>query len=240
MVQGKDAHGTTGSDRSVYLVPQEAAASSCTHRRGSRARAKRGRANLLRLALAAALALIFALPGRTSTASVPPLKEISYYPRNHAWLKFWEEWADTREEMEEDLDLIRDLGANTVRIFVHPSAFNYPRAPTRAQLDRLEEALVLIDAHGLQAHVNLFDCWWSWSESEASKDWMAAIVGPHRDDPRIALWELQNEVPLYDREGRKTQAVHAWVRELFPSLKEQAGSTPCSPARDCLTTWAHW
>jgi hypothetical protein len=177
---------------------------------------------LWRLALPIALALILLLPGKASKASLPPLLEISYYPRNHAWLKFWEDWPDTLEEMDADLDVIRALGANTVRFFVHPSAFNYPDVPTSAQLSRFEEALATIDAHGLKAHVTLFDCWWSWREVEASKAWVAAIVGPHREDRRIAAWELQNEVDL------SQQVVRDWVRALFPYLKQLAGSTPCT------------
>jgi hypothetical protein len=178
--------------------------------------------------LGAALVSILLLPGRLARAALPPIQEISYYPRNHAWLKFWTEWPATQLEMDADLDLMRDLGANTVRIFVHPNAFGYPGVPTPAQLGRLEDALALIDDHQLKAHLTLFDCWWSWHEIEASKAWMAAIVGPYRDDPRIAMWELQNEVPLYDQEGRKNQAVHDWVQALFPDLKQLAGDTPCT------------
>ena len=176
----------------------------------------------LRLTLAAALLATLVLAGRTSTASRAPLKEVSYYPRNHAWLKFWEDWPDTVHEMDEDLDRIAGLGANTVRIFVHPAAFHYPAAPTPAQLGRLEEALATIAAHGLQAHVTLFDCWWSWPEIEASKAWMAGIVGAHQNDPRVAVWELQNEVDL------SRPVVRDWVRALFPYLKRLAGDTPCT------------
>jgi hypothetical protein len=174
------------------------------------------------------LALVPLLPGEATMAALPPVQEISYYPRNHAWLEFWANWPDALQEMDADLDPIRDLGANTVRIFVHPGAFNYPGVPTPAQLERFEEALGLIDAHELRAHVNLFDCWWSWPEIVDSRAWMAKMVGPYRDDPRIALWELQNEVPLYDEKGQKNQAVHDWVRALFPDLKQLAGSTPCT------------
>ena len=193
-----------------------------TPEHGLQTRAERRQTHLLRLALAAALVMVFLLPGRTTRAALPPLEEISYYPRNHAWLQFWADWPATALEMDEDMHLIRALGANTVRFFVHPNAFNYPDLPTSAQLDRFEEALALVDAHGLQAHVTLFDCWWSWHEIEASRAWLAAIVGPYRDDPRIAAWELQNEVDL------SQQVVRDWVQTLFPDLKGLAGDTPCT------------
>jgi hypothetical protein len=155
-------------------------------------------------------------------SSLPAIREISYYPRHHAWLAFWEDWEQTRAEMDTDLDLLQALGANTVRIFVHPSRFNYPAPPTQAQLDDLESALQLIADHGLQAHVTLFDCWWSWAEIEPSRSWLAALVTPHRADPRIALWELQNEADL------SQEVVRDWVAALFPYLKQLAGGTPCT------------
>lgn len=157
----------------------------------------------------------------TSDVSTPPLKEINYYPRNYAWEAFWQQWPQAKLEMDADLDRIQALGANTVRIFLHPSVFGYPQ-PDSDFLVYLEEALALIDAHGLKAHVNLFDCWWLWDDLDGSRAWLAAIVGPYQNDPRIAVWELQNEVQL-DQQG-----VRDWVEVMFPYLKQQAGDTPCT------------
>lgn len=154
------------------------------------------------------------------------LREINYYPRHHAWLEFWPNWPQTRVEMDEDLDLVRDLGANVVRIFVHPNVVGYP-TPTDEFLGYFEDALALVDSHGLKAHVTLFDCWWSWHDVDGSKQWLDAVVGPHHDDARIAAWELQNEV---NREPGHPdyQAVRDWIQALFPYLKGLAGSTPCT------------
>ncbi|MEJ2209110.1 MAG: cellulase family glycosylhydrolase [Anaerolineae bacterium] len=153
--------------------------------------------------------------------SLEPLREINYYPRQHAWLEFWPNWPDTRAEMDADLDLVRDLGANVVRIFVHPNAIGYP-VPGDAFAGYFEDALTLIDDHGLKAHVTLFDCWWSWDDVQASEDWLDAVVGPYSGDPRIAVWELQNEVDL------SQQVVRDWIQAVFPHLKGLAGSTPCT------------
>jgi hypothetical protein len=155
-----------------------------------------------------------------------PLKEINYYPRDYAWEKFWLQWPQAKLQMDTDLDRIQALGANTVRIFLHPSAFGYPQ-PTSEYLNYLDEALALIDAHDLKAHVNLFDCWWSWQDLNGSQTWLKAIVEPHRNDPRIALWELQNEVPL-DLVQDDKRVVRDWVQVMFPYLKQQVGNTPCT------------
>lgn len=179
----------------------------------------RRRMHLLRLAWVAMLAALSLLGDPRATASIAPLREVSYYPRNYAWLEFWSNWDDARDEMASDLDLIWDLGANTVRFFVHPDAFSYSD-PTQIQHTSFEEALLLIDTHGLWAHVNLFDCWWSRDEIEASRAWMEAFVAPYAGDPRIAVWELQNEVDLADPVAR------AWVQALLPELKRLTGGTP--------------
>ncbi len=157
----------------------------------------------------------------TTGSSIPPLKEINYYPRYYAWEQFWAQWPLAKGQMDVDLDIIQSLGANTVRIFLPPLVLGYPR-PAPEYMSYFEEALALIDSHGLKAHVTLFDCWWSWNEISNSQSWLDAIVMPHQNDPRIALWELQNEVQL------DIQIVRDWVQAIFPYLKQQAGNIPCT------------
>jgi hypothetical protein len=151
--------------------------------------------------------------------AITPLREVNYYPSNFGWEKFWVLWPQTKMQMDIDLDLIQELGANTVRIFLHPFTFGYP-SPTATYLDYFEEALTLIDAHGLKAHVTLFDCWWSWEDISGSQTWINGVVTPHLNDPRIAVWELQNEV-LLDQ-----PVVRAWVQSLFPYLHQRTGDIP--------------
>lgn len=150
-----------------------------------------------------------------------PLREISYYPKDYPWREFWRHWPQAKVQMDEDLDRIKALGANTVRIFVHPDIFGYP-IPTDIYRSRFDEALALIDAHRLKAHVTLFDCWQSWGDVSGSQTWVRHLVQPRRNDARIAVWELRNEV------GLNQPAIRAWVQALFPYLKAQAGSTFCT------------
>lgn len=163
-------------------------------------------------------------PASASSAALAdpdPIREISYYPRDYAWEEFWPNWDDAKIQMDADLDRIVGLGANTVRIFLHPGVMGYP-TPTAGMLANFEEALALIATHGLKAHANLFDCSEPYNEIANSQTWLAAVVGPHANDARIALWELRNEVNLDDQPTRD------WVQALFPYLKQQAGSTPAT------------
>jgi hypothetical protein len=164
--------------------------------------------------------VILAIPPASARAESPaPIREINYYPRDYAWEQFWPHWEQARPLMDDDLDRMQSLRANTVRIFVHPFSVGYP-IPTSQFLNDFEDALDLIQAHGLEAHVTLFDCWWSWQEIANSRAWLSHIVGSHRNDSRIALWELQNEVQL------DNPAVRTWIQSLLPDLKQQAGATP--------------
>jgi hypothetical protein len=152
------------------------------------------------------------------STAITPLHEVSYYPRNYAWEAFWPNWALVKPQMDVDLDRIQALGANTVRIFLHPAAMGYP-VPSAAMLANFEDALKLIAAHGLKAHVNLFDCADPYNDISGSQTWLSAVVAPHKNDARIAIWELRNEVDLGN------PVVRTWVQQMFPYLKEQAGTT---------------
>ena len=121
--------------------------------------------------------------------------------------------------MDNDLDRIRNLGANTVRIFVHPWSVGYPQ-PSDQFTASFEEALALIAAHGLKAHVTLFDCWWSWPEIADSRTWLAALSS------RI---ETTRELPSGNFKTRSSWTIQPSERgfkSLLPYLKQQAGTTP--------------
>ena len=177
----------------------------------------------LLIVVVALLGLSFgAGPSKDAAAGpVLPLREISYYPKDYAWSEFWRDWPQAKLQMDADLDAIEGLGANTVRIFLQPDVFGYP-IPNNISASYFDEALALIDAHHLKAHVNLFDCWQSWGDASGSQTWLQSLVQPHRNDARIAVWELRNEVGLDKPE------IRAWMQAMFPYLKAQAGSTPCT------------
>ncbi len=174
----------------------------------------------MKISTAVRLFVLFVLlvyPVMETGAQIPALKEINYYPRNYAWTGFWEQWDSAIVEMDADLERIADLGANTVRIFLHQGMENL--------LTELDGTLDLIASHGLKAHVTLFDCWDPWapgSSIEGNKALIDQIVLPLKDDERIAVWELKNEVDLGNPD------VPGWVGEMYPYLKQQAGDTPCT------------
>jgi hypothetical protein len=168
-----------------------------------------------------------------------PYKLVNYYGP-HPWLQFWKKWPETLEAMRRDMPVLRDLGVNTVRIFVHPASFGWPTdgppgVPNDEQLKHLDQVLDVLDQHQLKARLCLFDLFVHFSMISESVLWMEGVMNSFEEDPRIAMWELRNEVDLSNAEVRR------WVLEVFPEFKRLAGSTPTSisisAAKSKRDTW---
>jgi hypothetical protein len=139
---------------------------------------------------------------------------VNYYPRDFAREEIWRQWPEAKQAMAADLERVRGLGANTVRLPVHPNVFGYPQ-PRSESLDDIEEALALVESFGLRVQLTLFACWWAWGDLEGSRSWLTHILDRFANDPRVVLWELYNEAPLDQPAARE------WIRQIFPELKER-------------------
>jgi len=172
------------------------------------------------LCVVVALILIIGAAPPTSDGAarrVPParqsliqdLKEVNYYPANGGHTYMWSRFDPTA--IDRDFARIRALGANTVRIFIQPSVFGFP-AVRPVMADRLSEVIGLAAKHSLQVHLTLFDWWSQYTNIAGSKEWVSSLLSRYRDDPRIAVVELQNEL-----DPQSHEAV-AWVITMLPYL----------------------
>lgn len=170
--------------------------------------------------LAAVLILVFALAQpalRGSAGQVPGgresrvlgLKEVNYYPADAGHTYMWTRFDPT--VINRDFARIRALRANTVRIFVQPSVFGFP-AVRPVMASRLAEVIDLAAKHSLQVHLTLFDWWSRYTDIEGSRKWISSLLSRYRDNPRIAVVELQNEV------DPRSRAAVAWVTAMLPYL----------------------
>jgi len=149
---------------------------------------------------------------KSSTAiesRVRNLKEVNYYPAAGGWSYMWSRFDPTA--IDRDFAQIRALDANTVRIIIQVPVFGFPTVrPVMA--DRLSEVIGLAAKHSLRVHLTLFDWWHQYTDIDGSKEWVSSLLSRYRDDPRIAVVELQNEVYPQNPE------VVAWVRTMLPYL----------------------
>jgi len=140
---------------------------------------------------------------------VGDLKEVNYYPAAGGWTYMWSRFDPT--VIDRDFARIHALGANTVRIFIQPSVFGFPTVdPVMA--DRLAVVIGLAAKHSLRVHLTLFDLWGRFIDIGGSKEWVSSLLSRYRDDPRIAVVELRNEL-----NPQNPQAV-AWAATMLPYL----------------------
>ncbi|MGH2878672.1 MAG: hypothetical protein ACRDK4_03575 [Solirubrobacteraceae bacterium] len=142
-------------------------------------------------------------------SSVESLKEINYYPAGGGWTYMWTKFDPSA--IGADFGRMHAIGANTVRIFVQPTAFGYPVVnPTMAA--HLSKVIGLATQNSLRVHLTLFDLWSQFGDVTGSKQWASSLLSPYRGDPRIAVVELKNEVNPQDAQEM------AWVRQMLPYL----------------------
>jgi hypothetical protein len=140
---------------------------------------------------------------------VQNLKEVNYYPAAGAWTYMWSHFDPAA--IDRDFARIRALDANTVRIVIQPSVFGFPVVhPVMA--NRLSEVIGLAAKHSLRVQLTLFDWWSRFSDVGGSKYWVSSLLSRYRDDPHIAVVELQNEFNPQNRDAV------AWVNTMLPYL----------------------
>lgn len=142
-------------------------------------------------------------------SAIQNAKEVNYYPSAEAWTNMWTSFNPA--VIGSDFARIRGLGANTVRIFVEPSVFGYPTVQP-AMANELSEVIGLAAQNSLYVHLTLFDLWSQFTDISGSKEWASSLLAPYKNDPRIAVVELHNEIP-----PQNSQAM-AWVATMLPYL----------------------
>lgn len=179
------------------------------------------------LVLGLVTACLVARPGAAADASagalprlvVPgELRVVSYYPADAGWTLMWDRWRP--ERIAADLERLRGLNANTVRIVVATHFFGYPE-PDPQRLRQLRAFVEIAARTGLHVQFTLFDWWYEYRQIAASKRWARAVLEPYVGDPRVAFVELKNELDPTD-----TVAI-AWAGDLLPWLRTLLrGQTP--------------
>jgi hypothetical protein len=145
------------------------------------------------------------------------LREINYFPTHGGWSYMWQYW--NAPAVDADLSRIAGLHATAVRIIIPALVFGYPRPQTAMQA-RLSQAIALAAAHGLRVHLTLFDWWGAYGDLTGSEQWAGSLLAPYRDDGRIAVVELKNELDA------DNPAAASWARVMIPYLRSLSGTIP--------------
>lgn len=137
-------------------------------------------------------------------------------------LEFWQPETFAPDEISRELGWAKDLGMNTMRVYLHDLAWKNDK---QGLLDRLDRFLAIADKNGIRPLIVLLDDVWNpdpkagpqpapkpgvhnsrWIQSpgrkilsdEASwdqevKPYVQAVVGRFKDDKRVLAWDLYNE-----------------------------------------------
>jgi hypothetical protein len=172
--------------------------------------------------IAAPIGLAYYLMKGDDKVPRPPLhvgsvRMVNYYPENAGWVYFWQRFP-TRI-INRDFNHAHWLGANTVRVFVHPSVFGYPK-PRPQMIDRLEELLQIAQRHHLKLALSLFDGFDRYDDVDGSEQWARALLHNYTDDRRIAYVEVKNEVDPTNRRAT------SWASHLISDLHSFAPLMP--------------
>jgi hypothetical protein len=130
------------------------------------------------------------------------IKGFNYFPRDYAWTEF-ERWPADRVAAE--LDVARNLGANTLRVFIQADAFG-GSAEAWAKQDGFARFVEMAKARNFYLVVGLFDGYRKWpaegwddwpaygtAEDARNKAYISAVVNRWKDEPSILAWDLYNE-----------------------------------------------
>jgi hypothetical protein len=158
-----------------------------------------------------------AIRQQRATELAGSLRVMNYYPSDHSWQQMWTSWSAVG--FERDMAKIAGTGANAVRLIVFPSVFSFP-TPSATMAGRLNEAITLAGEYGLKVQLTLFDYWGNYQDLTGARTWTTALLTPYRDDPRVALVEVRNEINPGDPRAM------AWARDQITLLHTVLPATP--------------
>ena len=120
---------------------------------------------------------------------------VNYYPASASWKEFWEEFPV--EAINSDLKIIRDMGANSVRVFLTHNYFN--EAATRDEAKaKLRLFLDLCAAKNIQVLVTLFDLRPDYTLSNMTRDvdHIDRVLADISGHPSILGIDIKNQADL--------------------------------------------
>ncbi len=159
-----------------------------------------------------------------ATVDPNPVAGINYYPAETPWELFWEEYDVV--SINRDLNLMKSLGLNTVRIFIPYEQFGGSNLET-IYVFKLEDFLNQAEAHDIKVIVTLFD----FASDYALLRWprtdnhMVTLLEQFADNDTISAWDIKNE-PDRDYPAHGKDLVDLWLRHKLELAREADPDTP--------------
>ncbi|MCH9660251.1 MAG: cellulase family glycosylhydrolase [Bacteroidetes bacterium] len=149
---------------------------------------------------------------------------INYYPKDAPWDTFGATFS--KEIINQDFTIIRDLGLNTVRVFIGYEDFGKATV-SEEKLNKLTELLNLAELNNLKVILTLFDFYGDYSVLDWSQTQQHAtlITKEVKDHKALLAWDVKNEANL-DYESRGESLVKAWLSQMIHTIKKEDSIHP--------------
>lgn len=144
---------------------------------------------------------------------------LNYYPASASWRDFWEKFPIA--EIEADLEDIRSLNVNSLRIFLNHDYFD--RAQTRQDgIEKLQKFLDLCGENNIDVLITLFDLrptynTANWAADIEHIDYVLSAIGQHE---AVLGIDLKNQ-PDLDFENWGEGLVEAWLTTMARHIQSQ-------------------
>lgn len=152
---------------------------------------------------------------------------VNYYPARAPWRRFLTD--SIPDVMARELDLIKDAGFNTIRIFVwNDGLFDCPGSgaiPKADALARLDAVIGLAADRGLHVLVTLNDLadltfHPLYTEPQTASAQTAYLVARYRDEPAILAWDVRNEGDIdITRGAASLRSVMDWLARTVTDVR---------------------
>ncbi|MFT6204579.1 MAG: hypothetical protein ACI9V1_000603 [Spirosomataceae bacterium] len=152
------------------------------------------------------------------------IRGINYYPQKTPWKDFWIKYDE--EVIEKDLQKIKKLRLNTVRVFVNYEQFGKGNVVPE-MLERLEHFLDNASKSGIGVLVTLFDFNSNYQllNFPATDRQLETILTRFKSHPAVIAWDLKNE-PDLDFHYQNEADVKEWLNLMVRQAKIYDPTTP--------------
>jgi hypothetical protein len=143
---------------------------------------------------------------------------VNYYPAENVWLEMWKNFNG--KVIKKDMELIKDLGANTVRIFIPFKEFGKGNVKI-SELEKVDTVLYHAKENNLKVIVTLFDfihdySLENWSKSDRQ---LERFLKRYKNNETIFAWDIKNEANL-DYADHGEEFVEDWITFMLQRAKK--------------------
>ena len=152
------------------------------------------------------------------------IKGINYYPQKTPWLEFWNKYD--KSVVDKDFELIKNLGLNTVRIFLPYNDFGAAEVSLE-KINHLRTTLDLAEQKSLKVIITFFDFYSNYNIIDYSlcDRHLEQIISKVKNHKAILQYDLKNE-PDLDFKHANEKKVLDWLKFISERIKLYDNNTP--------------